>query len=867
MTSDRIYKIFQDSTGFLAILKILRNPVNPVYYRRRRMQTLWQDLRYGARTLLKNPGFTLIAVLTLALGIGANTAIFSLTDQILLRLLPVERPQELVVLRSPEPKEGRRFDEDAVSYPTYKDLRDRNNAFTGLLAWMAVALSIAGGGQTDFARGELVSGNYFDLLGVRPALGRVFTQEDDRVPGAHPVVVLSHGYWTRRFGADPGILNKTLTLNGASMTVIGVARAGFYGVQVGWNPDVFIPIMMKAQITPFWDGLNERNDHWLTIMGRLKPGLSLAQAKELLQPIYRSILEEELPLIRGWNAEARRKFLDKRLLLDDGAKGRQILQRKAREPLLILMGMVGLVLLIACVNVANLLLARGAARQREIAVRMALGAGRWRLIRQFLVESLLLSLLGGVAGLMVAAWTISGLVAAIPPNIGAEARGLSGELNPRLLVFNLALSVLTGILFGLVPAVRATRLNLEAALREQGPNVSGSRSHARFRKALVIAQIVLTTVLLVGAGLFARSLNNLRRVDLGLRDDHLITFRIAPTLNGYTAQQNFTLFNELRHGLAALPGVLSVSASEIPILFDSWNNASVTIEGYQAQENEDMHIARNWIGPDYFATMGIPLISGREFALSDTTAGPKVAIINETMARRYFANRNPVGSRFGFGWGVRPDIEIVGVVKESKHRTARDQARPFLYIPYVQQADPGAITFYLRTEQDLASITPSLRREVNRRDGNIPIFDLKTLQQQADESMFVDRSLAALSVCFGLLAAGLAAIGLYGVMAYSITRRIREIGIRIALGATQVSVAWLILREVILLALAGLLAGVPLAFALGRAAESLLFEVKASDPLVFFAAILLLGSVVLLGGYLPARRAAKVDPMVALRCE
>jgi predicted permease len=835
------------------------------------MQTLMRDLRYGARILLKNPGFTLIAVLTLALGIGANTAIFSLTDQILLRLLPVERPKELVVLRSPGPKTGRvSSDSDSTasfSYPKYKDLRDRNNAFSGLLARYPVSLSIAGSGQTERAHGELVSGNYFEVLGVRPALGRVFNQEDDRVPGAHPVVVLSHGYWTRRFGADPGILNKTLTVNGALMTVVGVARAGFYGVQVGQRPDVFIPMMMKAQITPNWDGLNDHKDHWLAIMGRLKPGLSPAQAEELLRPAYRSILEEELPLMTGWNAEKRQQFLDRRILLDDGAKGRQILQRDSKEGLIILTGMVGLVLLIACANVANLMLARGAARQREIAVRMALGAGRWRLMRQFLVESLLLSVFGGVAGLMVAAWTISGLVAAIPTSFGAL--GLSADLNPRLLVFNLALSLLTGLLFGVVPAVRATRLNLESTLREQGSSISGGLSHVRFRKALVVSQIVLTTVLLVGAGLFARSLNNLKRLDMGLRADHVIAFSIAPELNGYSPQRTIALFDELRQGLAALPGVQSVSAAEIPILADSDAGSNVTVEGYQAQEGEDMHVFRNQVGASYFSTMGIPLLSGREFADSDAASSPKVAIINETMARRFFANRNPVGSRFAFGAGdrVRPNIEIVGVVKESKHGTVRDDARPFVYIPYAQRTNLGRITFYLRAEQDLASLAPLLRREVNRRDGNLPIFSLKTLQQQADESMFADRFLTFLSVCFGLLAAMLAAIGLYGVMAYSVTRRIREIGIRMALGATQVSVAWLILREVMLLALAGLLVGIPLAFALGRATESLLFEVKASDPLVFIAVILLLGCVALLGGYLPARRAAKVDPMVALRCE
>ncbi|HEY9433309.1 MAG TPA: ABC transporter permease [Blastocatellia bacterium] len=836
------------------------------------MQTIWQDLRYGARMLLKNPGFTVIAVLTLALGIGANTAIFSLTDQILLRRLPVERPEELVVLRSPGPKGGHVWsdgdDAASFSYPMYKDLRDRGaNVFSGLLARFAIPLSVAGAGQTERADGELVSGNYFEILGVRPALGRVFSQEDDRAPGAHQVVVLSHAYWTRRFGADPAILNKSLTVNGNPMTVIGVSREGFRGVQVGQTPDVFIPMMMKAQMIPNSRGLDDRRDYWLAIMGRLKPGMSRAQTEVAIRPSYRSILEEELSLRSGGNAQSRQRFLDKIILLEDGSNGRRILQRESKQPFLVLMGMAGLALLIACANVANLLLARGAARQREIAVRMALGAGRWRLMRQFLLESLLLSMTGGAVGLIVALWTIQGLVAAIPPSVGAL--GLSTELDPRLLGFTLALSALTGLLFGVAPAARATRLNLEATLREQGSSASGSLSSVRFRKALVASQIVLTTVLLVGAGLFARSLNNLKRLDLGVRADHLIAFSVAPELNGYTPQRTIAFFDDLRQSVAALPGVRSVSAAELPILTDSAAGSNVTIEGYQAQESEDMEVRHNRIGPDYFATMGIPLLGGREFTVADTAGSAKVAIINETMAQRFFANRNPIGSHFAFGAGdrIRPDIEIVGVVKDSKHATVREEKRPFAYLPYAQETNLGRITFYARTDQDVGAIAPSLRREVARRDNNLPIYDLKTLRQQADESLFADRFLTFLSICFGSLAAALAAIGLYGVMAYTVTRRMREIGIRIALGATQGRVAWLVLREVALLAGAGLLAGAPLAFALGRAAESLLFGVKAGDPLVFAAAGSLLTLVALFGGYLPARRAARVDPMVALRRE
>ena len=835
------------------------------------MDTFWQDLRYGVRVLRKNPGFTVVAVLTLALGLGANTAIFSLTDQILLRLLPVDKPEELVVLRSPGPKNGSVWaDGDGAksfAYPFYKELRDKDSVFSGVLARFAVSLSVAGEGQTERANGELVSGNYFDVLGVRPALGRVFTEDDDRVPGGHPLIVLSHGYWTRHFGADSGILNKTLIVNGISMTVVGVARAGFNGVQVGQTPDMFIPITMKAQMTPNWDGLNDHRDYWLAIIGRLKPGLSREQAEAAVAPVYSQIIEEELPLLGNLSADSKQRFRDKKLLLDSGSRGRPILQHDTKEPLLVLMGMVGLVLLIACANVANLLMARGAARQREIAIRMAVGAGRMRLVRQFLVESLTLSLIGGAVGLLVASWTINLLVGAIPDSIGAV--GLSASLDLRLLVFTMALSVVTGLLFGLLPAIKATRLNLEATLREQGSSVSGGLGQVRFRKGLVVSQVVLTTVLLVGAGLFARSLNNLKQLDLGLRPENLIAFSIAPELNGYSPQRTIALFDQLHQSLGTQPGVESVSESLMAAFTDSNSSSNITVDGYKAQDNEDTNVGQNYIGSDYFSTMGIPLLQGREFGASETADSPKVAIINEAMSRRYFDGRDPIGSRFTFGAGdkVRPDIEIVGVVKDSKHANVRDKVGPFVYLPYSQLKTLGNITFYVKTRQDVGAMATGLRREVQRMDANLPVFDLKTLERQIDESLFADKFLTFLSMCFALLAALLASLGLYGVMAYTVTRRTREIGIRMALGATRGVVSWLILREVVLLALIGLVVGLPAAYGLGRLTESLLFGVKASDPLVFIAAGLLLTVATLLGGYLPARKAAGIDPLVALRCE
>ncbi|MEK6301902.1 MAG: ABC transporter permease [Acidobacteriota bacterium] len=835
------------------------------------MDTLLQDFRYGIRTLIKNPGFTAIAVLTLALGLGANTAIFSLTDQILLRRLPVEKPEELVVLRSPGPKSGRVWSDGdnaaSLSYPLYKELRDNNNVFSGLLARFAVSLSVSGEGQTERASGELVSGNYFEVLGVRPVLGRVFTQDDDQVAGAGQVIVLSHDYWTRHFAADPSILNKTLIVNGQVMTVVGVARAGFDGVQVGQRPDIFIPITMKAQMTPNWDGLADHKDFWLAIIGRLKPGLSREQAEEALTPVYRQILEAELPLMGRFSPEMQQRFLERRMLLQSGSRGRLVVQRDTTQPLLVLMGMVGLVLLIACANVANLLMARGAARQREIAIRMAVGAGRWRLVRQFLVESLTLSLIGGGAGILVASWTIALLVGAIPDSVGIT--GLSSKLDLRLLAFALILSIATGLLFGLLPAIKATRLNLEATLREQGSSVSGALSQVRFRKALVVSQVVLTTVLLVGAGLFARSLNNLKTLDLGMRPDNLIAFSVEPELNGYTPERTIALFDQLHQNLSSQAGVDAVSAAVIPVFTNSNSSSNITVEGYEAGEDEEMHLGQNWIGPGYFSTMGIPLLGGRELTTSDTSNSPKVAVINEAMKRRFFADRDPIGLRFAFGAGdkIVPDIQIVGVVKDSKHGGVREKTQPFAYFPYSQFKTVGNITFYVKTRQEVGAMASSLRREVQRVDGNLPVFDLKTLERQIDESLFGDKFLTFLSMCFALLAALLASIGLYGVMAYTVTRRTREIGIRMALGATRGIVSWLILKEVVVLAVVGLVVGLPAAYGLGRLTESLLFGVKASDPLVFVGAGVLLTAATLLGGYLPARKAASIDPLVALRCE
>src|SRR5580693_9068416 len=633
------------------------------------MENLLQDIRFGLRALGKNPGFTIVAILTLALGIGANAAIFSLTDQVLLRLLPVERPQELVVLTSPGVNHGRVWSDSdggpSFSYPMYKDLRDRNEVFTGLLARYHTAVNVAGQRESQLAEGELVTGNYFQVLGVRPFLGRVFSAQDETAPGANPVAVLSYGYWTRHFGSDPNILNKQLAVNGNSLTVVGVTRPGFTGVQVGQIPDLFIPITMKAQMTPNWDGLADRGDHWVAIIGRLKPGISKPKAEAGLLPMYRAILETDaIPQKFSHGGAHEKEFLDRKIVLDSGSHGRPILQRDAKQPLLVLMAMVGLVLLIACANLAGLLIARGEGRQREIAVRLALGAGRGRLVRQLMTESLMLALAGGAAGLALASWMLSVIVNSIPESEGAS--GLTAQIDYRVLVFACVVSLLTGILFGLAPAIRATRADLQSVLKDQGTNVSGGKANVRVRKSLLVSQIALTAVLLAAAGLFAHSLLNLKTQDLGVRPDHVLEFSISPELNRYTPPQTITLADRIRKNIEPLPGVRSASESEIPMLANSNSSSNITVPGYNAQEDEDMNVDHNAVGPNFLATMGIPLLNGREFSEADSSTSPKVAIINEAMARRFFAGRNPVGLSFGFGGGkdVKLDTEIVGVVKD-----------------------------------------------------------------------------------------------------------------------------------------------------------------------------------------------------------
>ena len=837
------------------------------------IDTVLRDIRFGLRMLRKNPGFTAVAVLTLAFGIGANTAIFSFTDQVLLRDLPVPDPEQLVVLRSPGPglSTGHCWSDidncaQSFSYPMYRELRERATVFSGLLAYRQIDVNVSGDGVTQTAHGELVSGNFFQALEVPPALGRVFTPDDETAPGANPVAVLSYGYWTRQFGADPSVLNKPLVVNGVPLTVVGVARKGFFGAEIGSTPDIFIPVTMKAQMAPnAIQKLEEPNDRWLPVMARLKPGISLARAQVALQPIYGPILESEARLLKLSGNDWKR-FVSKPLLLVSGAHGRLVLQQDAEEPLLVLMSMVGLVLLIACANVAGLLVARGETRQREIAVRIAMGASRGHLVRQLLTESLLIGVAGGTAGIALASWGLKAMVGAIPSDAGLK--GLEGALDFRVLWFAVVMTLLTSVLSGLAPAMRATRVALHSTLKEQSSSVSEGHSSIGLRRILIVAQVALTAVLLAGAGLFARTLINLEHADLGINPSHLLQFSVAPDLNGDTLAQTQELADRARREIAVLPGVRSVSVSSIPMFSDDDWGTDITPEGYAVRPGEDTDVLYDYVSPGYFSTMGIPLIAGREFTDADNTKIPKVCIINEKLAQRFFAGRNPLGVHIMHGAGDNHlDMEIVGMVANSKWDSARSDVVPFMYVAYSQVANLSSLTFYVRTERDPAQMAASLHSVIARLDPSLPINSMRTVNAQLSDSMFNDRLVAALSVSLALLAALLAALGLYGVLAYVVARRTREIGIRMALGGGRADILRLVVGQGARLAVIGGAIGTGVAIIAARYVASLLYGVDARDPLTFVAVVAVLGIVSGAACYLPARRAMKVDPMVALRHE
>ena len=836
------------------------------------MQELLQDVRYGLRMLAKNPGFTLIAILTLGLGIGANTAIFSLLNQVLLRRLPVRNPAELVVLKSPGPKRGHVWsdgdDSEIFSYPLYKGLAKNTAVFDGVIARYPFSASIANHGQTERGSGELVTGNYFDVLGVRPALGRVLSPADDDVQGAHPVVVLSHSYWTRHFGGDAGVLNQPILVNNTEMTIVGIAQSGFTGIQVGQMPDVFVPMTMKGQMTPIRNGLDDWNDSFLAVLARRKPGVSMEQAQAGINVDYPGLLEQQVATLKlRADGKDKKEFMGKKILLSPGAQGRTTAQRDSGPALMALFAMVALVLLIACTNVANLLLAKAAARQREFAIRSALGATPGRMMRQLLVESFLCAAGGGVLGLVLGVWIMNILTQAVVSEAGVQ--GITASVDGSVLGFAAGATAVSALLFGLIPAWRATRTGISQMIKDQGSTTSAGPAHVRFRKFLVAGQVAFTLLLLTGGALFSRTLWNLRKQNLGMSTENLITFSISPQLSGYNEAKTVMLVDQLRERVGALPGVLGVGSSQIPVLTGTDMGSNITVEGRQNLDSDDRHVNFDAVSPSYFSTMQIPLLSGREFNPGDTTTNTKVAIINEAMAKEFFANRNPIGVHLAMGSGdeVKPDIEIVGVVKNAVEEHVRDGALPYFYRPYSQFGKLFGMSFYVRSQQDPLLIANSLREAVRGVDASLPVYELKTVERVVDEDLFAERVIAGLSAAFGGLAALLAALGIYGVLAYLVVQRTREIGIRVALGAAAGHVRGLIFKEVGWMVLAGALVGLPLSYGVARLSESLLYGVHAGDFLVYATSLGVICLVAFVACYIPSRRATRIDPIVALRYE
>lgn len=829
--------------------------------------SLFQDFTFALRTVRKSPLFFLVSVLSLALGIGANTAIFTLTDQLLVRMLPVKNPEQLVLFSAVGRHYGSNQGWNRISYPMYQDFRDHNDVFSGMFCLRETDVSLSYGGRTERVSGELVSGNYFPVLGVGTAIGRLFTSSDDRFQGAHPVAVLSYGYWQTRFAGDPGVIGRKLEINGFPFTVVGVSQAGFFGTDPGYAPQIRMPMMMAPKLSAYMD-LNDRRSRWVTAFGRLKPGVSPIEAKASIQPFFHQILRMEVMQKAFAKASPymKKSFLQMSMDILPAAKGRSYLRRQFSKPLLVLMATVLLVLLIACANVANLLIARAAARQKEIAVRLALGSGRRRIVQQLLVESLLLSLSGGAAGVGLAVWADKALISFLPPS--SVPLTLSAMPDWRILGFSIGLSLLTGILFGLTPALQSTRPDVARTLKDQAGAVAGGTS-TRIRKLLVVLQISLSLLLLIGAGLFIRSLQKLRELDPGFRTTNLLSFKMDPTLNGYKTERTKAFYEHLQENLNALPGVQAAALAVMPVLegneWDQW----VTIDGYSPKTGElpDPHM--NFLSPGYFKTMEIPLLAGRDFRRTDVVSSPKVCIVNETFAKKYFGTTNAVGHRIGMGIdpGTKTDITVIGVARDTKYESMRDEIPTEVFRPYQQLEFSTGITAYVRTAQDPRQIFSSIRKRMHELDPNLPVFEMITLERQVENSLVTERLVASLSSGFGFLATILAAIGLYGVLANTVARRTREIGIRMAIGAERGHVLWMVMREVLTLLGVGIAIALPASWLITQAIRSQLYGIEPSDPISMVAATLAIALVAMLAGYIPARRATKVDPLRALRYE
>jgi predicted permease len=829
-----------------------------------------RDLRYAFRTLRTTPFVNGVAILSLALGIGANAAIYSLFDQILLRPLPVAAPDELVNLKLPGPIQGSDScnqsgcgDGIIWSYPMLRDLERSQTVLAGVAGHRIFGASIALGDEPTVGDGIWVTGAYFATLGLRPALGRLL-QPRDNEPGAdNMVAVIGHRFWMDRFGGKPDALGQLLRLNGRAFTIVGVAPEGFEGNTLGARPLVYVPMQSRTWVGNYTSHQNRR-DYWVYVFGRRKAGMSLETTKAGLDRVIAPILSDvEAPLQKGMSDATMTRFKAKRVVVEPGARGQSSMQGEARTPLVLLFAITGVVLLIACANIANLLLARGANRATEMGVRLALGASRRRLVTQLLVESLVLAMLGGLVSLLLARWTLQGIAALLPQD---AATTLQFRVQLPVMLFAAGLAVATGFLFGLFPALHSTRPDLITSIRAGAGQIAGGAVAGRFRAGLAVAQIALSTTLLVSAGLFLKSLVNVSRVDLGIRIDSVATFSVSPLRIGYDTLRAKVLYARIEEELRALPGVTGVTSSMVPLLSgDSWGN-DVRVQGFQCLPDTDCNSRYNAVGAGYFTMIGASLLGGRDFQASDQYEGTRVAVVNLAFAQKFGLGREAVGKFMGRGGGSDSlGIQIVGLAPNVAYNDAKRAPQPVFYLPWMQQGVVGQMYFYARTrlpsDQLIAAVPPMMKRI----DPTLPVQDLKTMPQQLRENVFLDRMISILSAAFALLATLLAAVGLYGVLAYSVSQRTREIGVRMALGADAGRVQRMVLRQVGAMVAVGATVGVLGAFGLGRAARSLLYGLEGHDPVVFVTAVLLLAAVAFAAGWLPARRASRTPPMMALR--
>lgn len=827
-----------------------------------------RNTKLALRTLFRTPYVTAVAIISLALGIGANAAIFSLFQQMLLQPLPVPHPERLVNLSAPGPKPGSKSCnqagncDDVFSYPMFRDLEKAHTGFGGLAAHVLIGVNVAMAGRSPTSGdGLLVSGSYFPTLGIKPAMGRLLTQDDDRIIGANYVAVLSYGYWQTELGSNRDVLGQPITVNGRSMTIVGVAPRGFNGTTLGSEPRVFVPLTMRKVMTSA-DDFDKRRAYWAYVFARLAPGATMQTATTAVNAVYGPIVNDvEAPLQTGMSQQNLMKFRAKRIILSDGRRGQSTTRQDVRMPLILLFSITAIVLIIACANIANLLLARAANRSMEMAVRLSLGAARRQLIGQLLAESVLLAVIGGAASLVVAHWTLEGIGAMLPAEAGI---GNGFSMSGTALAFTALLSLVTGLLFGLVPALHSTRPDLVTELRNHSGKLAGGRGSARFRSGLVASQIALSMSLLIIAGLFIKSLRNLSRVDLGIKIDNVAMFTISPSLSGYDTVRTKAFFERVESELGALRGTNGVTSSVIPLIGGDDRGRSVSVEGFQKTPDTDAGSNANFVGAGYFSVLGIPILAGRDFTPSDDEGGRRVAIVNETFAKKFALGHNAVGKHMSIG-NDSLNVDIVGLVKDSKYSDVKQTIPPMFVTPYRQEGRLGSLTFYIRSSLPADQVFGGIRAVMKRLDEAMPIEDLKTLPQQVRENVYLDRIISLLSAAFAALATLLAAIGLYGVLAYSIAQRTREIGVRMALGADGRRVQLMVLRQVALLTLVGGAVGLAGAYGLGKAAASLLFQMTGSDPLVFAISGAVLAVVALGAGLLPAIKASRVDPMTALR--